>query len=442
MFNINPRLKSINRSGSAWGIFFKYPFLAVLIISLILPKAWQAVSAQQADSPWYKVRSIYTKDYGVDIPSGVAYSPRAKAFLLWKSGGDVTGIGLNEAEINTQDLNIPAEDARNLAFNQYTNTLFVQSNANTQLEEFGVDNKGIPVAASGPSRRYNVRALSFSQTRGIAFDPDSGRMFVLNSRGNQVVILTPAPATGFDGDAAVREGRVKRINLSTLGYSNLQGIAYNPNNDHLYLLDAANHKVYEITQAGKDVSFYDLSSLQLTNPGTILFAPSGDNTDDPNTQNLFILDGIPAIVSAPSEKSGVKFASPRLAASTSGQIVELALAAPSALPAGTTLLPTTLVKTVDTSKAAWNPSSPDPSGIDYWPLTGQLLIPTVKWTKCRPTSPGRMYFLQRLRERLSPPAAQPISTVTGGQTSLPGSRSIRLIIEFIFRMTMQIRFLK
>jgi hypothetical protein len=49
-------------------------------------------------------------------------------------------------------------------------------------------------------------------------------------------------------------------------------------------------------------------------------------------------------------------------------------AAPAGLPSGVPLLPASLVRTFDTSNAAWNPSAPDPAGVDYWPLTGGLLI--------------------------------------------------------------------
>src|SRR5688500_10512697 len=57
-------------------------------------------------------------------------------------------------------------------------------------------------------------------------------------------------------------------------------------------------------------------------------------------------------------------------ATSDNRIVDLSLQAPA------TLLPTTVVHITDTSNGAggWNPSSPDPSGIDYWPLTGKLLI--------------------------------------------------------------------
>jgi hypothetical protein len=148
---------------------FHILLLAAILAALAAPSALSVVSAQQDESPWYEVRAIYTADYGVNVPSGIAYSPKAKAFLLWESGGDVTGIGMNEDGVNTQNLNIPVEDSRNLAFNKFTNTLFVQSNAGAQVEEFSVNAGGIPVAGSAPKQKYNLRMLNLNQARGMDF---------------------------------------------------------------------------------------------------------------------------------------------------------------------------------------------------------------------------------------------------------------------------------
>jgi hypothetical protein len=102
------------------------------------------------------------------------------------------------------------------------------------------------------------------------------------------------------------------------------------------------------------------------------FAPSVDNTDNPEIYDLFILDAMQGKTS----KMGVsaRAMSPQDITSSDGQIVELSLLVPEALPPGTTLLPSTLVRTFDTSNAAWNPSSPDPAGVDYWPAKQHLLI--------------------------------------------------------------------
>ncbi len=55
-----------------------------------------------------------------------------------------------------------------------------------------------------------------------------------------------------------------------------------------------------------------------------------------------------------------------------GQMVTPARLPPNPLPPGTTLLPTSLIGTFLTS--SWANPAPDPSGIDYWPLTGKLVI--------------------------------------------------------------------
>src|SRR5688500_9721101 len=86
-------------------------------------------------------------------------------------------------------------------------------------------------------------------------------------------------------------------------------------------------------------------------------------------QDFFIHDGGQT---GETEKPGLAapVISVQQAAITSSRIVDSSLQAPA------TLLPTTVVHITDTSNGAggWNPSSPDPSGIDYWPLTGRLLV--------------------------------------------------------------------
>ncbi|MBI5839286.1 MAG: S-layer homology domain-containing protein [Chloroflexi bacterium] len=349
-----------------------------VIITLSFPFAGYVASAQQADGSWYEVRSIYTREYGVDVPRGLAFSPAAKTFLVWDESGNVTGIAMNEDAVNTQGLNIPVADAQNVAFNGFTGSLFFLSNGNTQLEEFRVNSKGLPQPAAGPSRIYDSEALNLQSARGIAFDPINGNMFILNAQGNQVVMVTPG-ASGFDGNAAVRERRVKQFDLQGLGSNGLQGIAYNPNNGHLYLSDPIGRRLYEITQTGRKVSSYDLSSLQLAAPQSLVFAPSGDATDDPAVMNLFVVDGY-----KPAGSAGTQ------TASANNRIVELALAPLPGAPANQ--LPSTLIQTIDTSNAVWNPSAPDAAGVTYWPAHNTLLISDSEVEEMPPYWAGKNVF--------------------------------------------------
>jgi hypothetical protein len=88
----------------------------------------------------------------------------------------------------------------------------------------------------------------------------------------------------------------------------------------------------------------------------MVFAPSADLTDDPGIYHLYLAD---------SGLSGEN--------ASNGHIVELSFEPLPSMPQAP-LAPATLVQIIDTSKAAWDPSSPDPSGIAYRPSTGGLLI--------------------------------------------------------------------
>ena len=193
----------------------------------------------------------------------------------------------------------------------------------------------------------------------MTFDPESGQLFILDSNGPQILAVTPHPVYGFDGNSASRDGRIRHINLRRLGIGPLQGIAYNPSNNHLYVLSTVQDLVYELTEEGRLVSKYNLSQLHLNNPQSLLFAPSGDATDDPTNMDLFILD------------SGV--AESQSATPQSGRIVELSFGTTN-LAVTDAMLPATLIQTIDTSISVWSPSSPDPAGIAFQSSTGGLLI--------------------------------------------------------------------
>ena len=72
--------------------------------------------------------------------------------------------------------------------------------------------------------------------------------------------------------------------------SQLQGLAIDPSSGNLYVLGSAEQTLYEYSPSGQLISTRDLSQQGLTNPQGMVFAPSGDSTDDPDNLNLYIAD--------------------------------------------------------------------------------------------------------------------------------------------------------
>jgi hypothetical protein len=333
--------------GKIRGTSLRLMILIGLLIISVIPMPSSA-SAQNGSASVWIVRSLPTSEFGVNEAKGLAFSSTANTFLLLDGNANVTLITMGEDHVGTQVISEVQDDPLNTAFDNNSGNLFVFNHGKAELAQIKADGQGLP-EVSAPATRFAVHAFGIADPQGIAFGSDDGRLFILDAGNALIVSVAPHATLGFDAEEAIRGNRVQRISLKQLGNGSLKGLAYNPSNGHFYVSDPEQKRLYELTQSGDLVTTFDLAALGINNPSAMTFAPSVDNTDDPNIYDLFVLDA--------------NAVSTQQAASSGSQIVELSLVVPMALPPGTTLLPTTLVQTIETS--AWDPPSPDPAGIDY-----------------------------------------------------------------------------
>src|SRR5688572_26084057 len=358
--------------------------IGLVLLALIPVGSW--VMAQEELKQFSSSHSIPTSDFGIESPAGMAYSPEADSFMVWAAENAFHIIKSQEEMASKINLVEPVENPISMAFEDQSKSLFVLGSGNTQLAKISTEQGGLPNLSKNFTTHFNISSFDLQDAQGLTFDSATGRLFILDARQSQVLVALPHPEQGFDGVTAQANNRIRRLSLESLSDSGLRGIAFNPNNGHLYVGSPDERKVYEITETGERVSTYDVSDLNLDNPATMLFAPSRDVTDDPTIMDLYILDSGQNLtqdsVSAMNERN----------TSQMGKIVALSLQAPAVLPPGTTLLPATLVHTIDTSNASWSPSAPDPAGIDYWPLTGRLLIVDSEVDEMPPYWMGKNVF--------------------------------------------------
>jgi len=304
-----------------------------------------------------EVRIIYPHAWGIEQPDGLAYSANLNQFFLFEkdaapqaTAGEpiITVFTPYEDMINTVHLPVSLADASTIAFDDAANRLFLLKGDLTALMQIKLGSNGVLDPAVATS--FSLAHVGLKSAKGIAIDAAGNSLFILDSAAAQIVViplqenLDQAAFTKVDLPAA-------------LDMLNAQGLSVNPRNQHLYIVQPTQQILYELTQAGQLVAQYDVATLLLTNPLALVFAPSADLTDDPNTVHLFLVD------SPASEPQA-----------SVGKVIEVALDSPEATvsaasPSVTTL---TLVQTVHTS--AFSPPSPDPSGITYIPATDILLV--------------------------------------------------------------------
>ncbi|MBA3374725.1 MAG: hypothetical protein H0U00_02735 [Actinobacteria bacterium] len=330
----------------------------VAIVLLALPSVQAAAAPDRGNQSRARdvvreVQVFEAERTSVPNPAGLAFSSDASAFYVLGAaregqGADATDVvtlkpfefrpGSDRA--GSARIAAAVKDPVNMAFDTRRNRLLLLG-AGRRLLEVGVGSDG-ELDARSADFRDTVR-LKLPSPQGMAVDPASGTLFVLNARPSKILRIERGP------DGSLDSASVAEIGLPSV-VSDPRGLALDYSTGHLHLRDG--QKLYELTPDGDVVAARDLSGLDLVAPQGMTFAPSGDQTDDPGQLSVYLAD------------SGGG------AANSAGQIVELSVT-PLAEAAAADFT-SSLVRTVDMS--TWNPPSPDPSGVTYLSGSNRLLM--------------------------------------------------------------------
>ncbi len=296
-----------------------------------------AAAASDTSLEAREVRTVWTNEFGVAHPVGLAYAPGRKQFLVAGAGGsDTSLIQLDLAADAHGKLHLPPLSAPDtLAFDPSTNRL-------TAIDDQDlVSVPGSELSSDRPSvRRSDIGSLGLGDPRAATFDPSSGAWFVFD-RATDSIVVVPSPSSPSATTSMALDG---------VGVGRVDGIAFNPADGLVYALSSEQDLLYALDTTGTVQRTYGVGSIELMSPMAMTFAPSADRTDSPSTMHLYVAD------------AGTT--------STSGGVTEMTLAAAATLSAPT--VTGTLVQVIPTS--AWNPGSPDPSGIEYMPGPDRLEV--------------------------------------------------------------------
>ena len=283
-----------------------------------------------------ELRSIPTGELGAARPTGLAAGEDGSLFVAYRSGPRTGLLHLSAAEDRLATLELPGlTDPTTLAFDP----------AHHRLAAF---DRGDVIAvadadlrATRPATQRIDADLRVGGPGGATFDPATGAWFVLDGQ-TRTILRVPM----VDG----RPRSASRIALTALGGHDLRGLALNPRDGLLYVASPDAGLVYAVDLSGEVKATYSAASLDVRDLRAMVFAASGDPTDNPAAVDLYMADAGDA--------------------TAGGRVVEATLTARSAV-AATTVTPT-LVQTLHVSQL--NPPSPDPAGITYMPATDRLQV--------------------------------------------------------------------
>lgn len=235
-----------------------------------------------------------TNDVGLFNPTGLAYSFEANLFYVLEAHSitqaNIAMLTPFEELVALVSIDVSTIDPINLVFDGFFNRLLLLDTASGEVVAIKVGPDGRLDPSPQTITRFQIGQLGLQQPRGIAIDPANGHLFILDSATLQIVRVGPDAEGDLDGAAALGEGRVSRLDVGQSGLVDARGLAINPNNGHLYLLSRVEQSVIELNQTGQVVAVLPLPPSEFINPQGLVFARSGDATDDPSIIDIYIAD--------------------------------------------------------------------------------------------------------------------------------------------------------
>jgi DNA-binding beta-propeller fold protein YncE len=266
------------------------PYLLVLV-GLIIFFSWVDSSVTFAQNePVYliEVRAIDTNDLGLLNPAGLAFSFEANLFYILEARSTtqatIATMTPFEELVALDVVDVSLVNPINLAFDDMFNRLLLFDAASSELVELKAGPDGRLDSMPQAITRHQMGQLGLQAPQGLTVDPANGNLFFLDSAALQIVRLAPEPDGTFDGAV------ISRVDLTPADLVDPRGLALNPSNAHLYLLNSVDQRLYELNQTGQVAAILGLPPSEFVDPQGLVFALSGDATDEPSIINFYIAD--------------------------------------------------------------------------------------------------------------------------------------------------------
>ena len=354
------RLKVIKSRDYLIGAFFCLALLVILLVN-------GAGFAKDQPPSISLVQGLEPKKTGLSNPSGVAFSTQANVFYVIEALGGrqvvsddtvIKNISVLGQDAGSTQIKLAVENPINLTMDNKFGRLLIYQNSTHQLIEIYEN----PAGNLNPST-LTIHLVNFGlhDPQGMTFDPIHSTLYLLDAVGPQLVRIQSQSDGSFAGATALS------VSLPWADNLNLRGIGFDPSSGNLQVVSPGEQKLYELTILGELVAIRDLSEFNLSNPQGMVFALSGDQTDDPSLLSLYLADnGLPT--TSPVDQFLIENNTNK---PSQGKIIELSLIQPIQhnIVASFT---STLVRTTD--MAAYSPPSPDPSGLTYLSSRNTLLM--------------------------------------------------------------------
>jgi uncharacterized repeat protein (TIGR01451 family) len=227
--------------------------------------------------------------------SGMTYLPASNSLLV--SDGEVeetavfAGDNLFQATLDgdlTGSFSTLAysSEPTGVSVNPANAHLFISDDDALKIFELNPGPDGDYATGDDTVSAFLTSAFGSQDPEGLTFDP-SGALFISDGLNNEVYRVRPGANAVFDGVPPVGDDQVSAFDTAVLGLYDPEGIVYNPDLDHLYVVGRPENRLFEVTTSGALIQVIDISAANAVKPAGLAYAPGSQN---PGAWNIYIAD--------------------------------------------------------------------------------------------------------------------------------------------------------
>ena len=253
-----------------------------------------SASAQNNACEIRHLRVLETDDFfNVVNLGGVVFPPRANSVLVLdqpiSGAGTILLVPPGGLPGEPGTLSEEISDPINITYDGRANRMFLFERSWCQdCSELVVIYLGDRLQSPNAIQRFAADEYGVDEPGGIAVDPETGTLFILDGLVPKIVEVVPTSnRKNYDGAAALAEGRISEFPIQK-GRGPFRGLGFNHSDGGLYVFSPSGQELYQIAEDGRVVHVGDLSGPNPIDPQGFVFAPSLDQTDDAKQMNLYI----------------------------------------------------------------------------------------------------------------------------------------------------------
>lgn len=231
-------------------------------------------------------------------PAGITYISTTDGLLISDSkvdetilftGDNIYSTTLSGTLIDTANGTWLTNEPTGVSYNLGNGHFFFSDDDHKRIYEVDPGFDGRLFTSDDISTYFRTSLFECSNPEGIVYDHNRGHLFIIDGEGEEVFEIEPGLNGIFDGVMPDGDDTLfSTFDVAVMGIVNPEGIAYNPVLDHLYILSNDNQVIAETDMNGLILRYIDLpSSISFINPAGLTYAPSSLN---PLDNHIYLVD--------------------------------------------------------------------------------------------------------------------------------------------------------